>query len=440
MSSAATYTSHFGELVVHTQWNDAMKIENFYKGLKDATKDYISHTKCKDHPTDFDSYVMFAIDCDNSAHECELKWKSKLNGKSANGSNGNSSKNSTSNTSYVPVIPSIPASSATPLSMGASVSSPSPVVTVDNRPIASGLITLEVIANISISSHCETLTLAVISVSYPIILGLDWLCHHNPLIDWHSSFLELNCCNLNRVDPIKVYGKDLGLSMQPLLNNASVGLGFGLSTSPLQPFYPSTFATNKSLVSDPEFVTDVPPTPAPPQPKTSFLATFVHHNGYGNSMKSSLSTPPPPDDPSTPLVDKPPDVKILNPCQFYQFAKSSQVSYLHFFDHHSSIYICSFAPDPLTSDEPNTESPLEQPDDVEDLSSFIPDHYQPWADTVFNPQEFEKLSEHCPFDIKIELDEGNRLPLVRCIASHNKNAMRLLNMFTQTYAAAIFTH
>ncbi|KAL0954464.1 hypothetical protein HGRIS_003437 [Hohenbuehelia grisea] len=51
---------------------------------------------------------------------------------------------------------------------------------VDDRPIASGLITHDVITQISVDSHSEIRSLAVVAVGYPIILGLDWLRLHNP--------------------------------------------------------------------------------------------------------------------------------------------------------------------------------------------------------------------------------------------------------------------
>ena len=88
---------------------------------------------------------------------------------------------------------------------------PIPIMAVDDQPIASGLITQDVLTNISIGSHSETQALTVVTVSYSIILGLDWLQHHNPNIDWHKSHLTLNCCGLNPANPTKVYAKGFGL-------------------------------------------------------------------------------------------------------------------------------------------------------------------------------------------------------------------------------------
>ena len=57
---------------------------------------------------------------------------------------------------------------------------PIPIMAVDDQPIASGLITHDVITHISVSDHKEIQPLAVVSVAYPVILGLDWLRQHNP--------------------------------------------------------------------------------------------------------------------------------------------------------------------------------------------------------------------------------------------------------------------
>ena len=113
-----------------------------------------------------------------------------------------------------------------------------PIIAVDDWPIASGLITQDVLTNISISSHSESQALTVITVSYPIILGLDWLQHHNPNIDWHESHLILNCCGLNPAKPTKVYVKGFSPLLQPnSVHLTSVGLGLSLSIPVISLFY-----------------------------------------------------------------------------------------------------------------------------------------------------------------------------------------------------------
>lgn len=112
---------------------------------------------------------------------------------------------------------------------------PVPITAVDDRPIASGLVTHDVITELMVDRHSEVLSLGVVSVAYPIILGLDWLRRHNPAIDWEDANLSLSCCNLTRSTPVSVHGKGFGLprpSTRTSLNSlpvTSVGLGFGLN-------------------------------------------------------------------------------------------------------------------------------------------------------------------------------------------------------------------
>lgn len=118
---------------------------------------------------------------------------------------------------------------------------PVPIMVVDDCPIASELITQDVLTNISIGSHSETQALAVVAVSYLLILGLDWLQHHNPHIYWAESHLTLKCCG-SHAKPTMVYAKGSSHAVQPYLSVhsfASVGLGFGLSSPLLSPLHSS---------------------------------------------------------------------------------------------------------------------------------------------------------------------------------------------------------
>lgn len=69
---------------------------------------------------------------------------------------------------------------------------PVPITAVDDRPIASGLVTHDIITHVEVSKHTEYLSLGVVSIGYPIILGLDWLRRHNPRIDWAEMDLTLD--------------------------------------------------------------------------------------------------------------------------------------------------------------------------------------------------------------------------------------------------------
>jgi hypothetical protein len=83
-------------------------------------------------------------------------------------------------------------------------------VAVDDRPIAGGMVTHDVITKLSVESHSEVIRLGVVSVGYLVILGLDWLRRHNPSIDWTSMDISLSCCNLHRSEPVRVGAHGFG--------------------------------------------------------------------------------------------------------------------------------------------------------------------------------------------------------------------------------------
>ncbi|KAF5325579.1 hypothetical protein D9758_018233 [Tetrapyrgos nigripes] len=68
---AAAYASCFLELVVHVDWSESTKINQFYTNLKTATKDQISQTKHDDRPKTFLDFKKWVIDIDNRVHEHE---------------------------------------------------------------------------------------------------------------------------------------------------------------------------------------------------------------------------------------------------------------------------------------------------------------------------------------------------------------------------------
>ena len=46
-----------------------------------------------------------------------------------------------------------------------------------------------------IGDHAERIEFGVTNLGTTnIFLGLDWLCHHNPNIDWSNSMLSFDCC------------------------------------------------------------------------------------------------------------------------------------------------------------------------------------------------------------------------------------------------------
>lgn len=201
----------------------------------------------------------------------------------------------------------------------------------------------------------------------------------------------LNCCGLTLANPTKVFAKGSGPSLQPVVSTihltSTVGLGFGLSNPIISP---------KHLI--PPLLSPQEPLKPPSKTCTSFLSMFVGMNGFNHSTPFSfnpLSTPP-----STP------NIKVVSPKKFTHLAKDEEVCYLHF--HNPS----SPTPPPPEPDGLHKTNPLmvSQTDPEEDFHKFVPGKYWPWAESVFNPSEFDKLPEHRPFDINIELKEGKSPP------------------------------
>jgi len=66
---------------------------------------------------------------------------------------------------------------------------PIPVEVIDGRIISSGGVTKETLPlKVSLGDHQETITFNLIPApKHPFILGLNWLKHHNPHIDWTNG-------------------------------------------------------------------------------------------------------------------------------------------------------------------------------------------------------------------------------------------------------------
>lgn len=62
-------------------------------------------------------------------------------------------------------------------------SKPVRVTTVEGCPLQDGLVTHDTHITLQIGDHSESLSLAIVNTPYPVILGVPWLKHHNPLVD-----------------------------------------------------------------------------------------------------------------------------------------------------------------------------------------------------------------------------------------------------------------
>lgn len=276
---------------------------------------------------------------------------------------------------------------------------PTPVMAVDDRPIASGLVTHDVVTQLTVEQHSEIISLGVVSVSYPVILGLDWLRRHNPHVDWERTDLTLSCCNLVRSSPVTVSARGFGLPRSPILTSlnafaTSVGLGFGLNGSSLLTRFPPLASTQ-------------PPASSHERPANAsffhspFVSSFMSWTGYGRSTSSDSSSPPP----------RAPDVAVVNPRRFLKYSKSSPIALIRFHPTGSPSYkLASMASSSAAPDTDIDPEPLSSDDsDEQDFLSRIPPKYHPWA-SVFSPVDVEQLPPHRPYDIEIELEDGKSPP------------------------------
>lgn len=109
---------------------------------------------------------------------------------------------------------------------------------------------------------------------------------------------------------------------------------------------------------------------------------------------------------------KPPDVQGIHNKEAKKLLNSDSiesVALLRFHDTTLTVFINSLntnPPDPQPPDTPPEPTPP-------NFKSFVPEKYLDYAETVFNPTEFEKLPEHRPFDVDIELEEGKTPPFQR---------------------------
>ncbi len=185
---------------------------------------------------------------------------------------------------------------------------PVPITAVDDRPIASGLVTQDVITSLFVKSHAENITLAVVSISFPVILGLDWLRRHNPGIDWARNCLTLTCCGANPSYPVSALGKGFGLAqLSPFssslqsLSTTCIGLGLGLNGAILTPSRPDVIQRSDRARHPPlarnTYLSAATSSPLLPSTSIGFGQTGTFSSVWNKIISSFLpskAVPPPP--------------------------------------------------------------------------------------------------------------------------------------------------
>ena len=192
-----------------------------------------------------------------------------------------------------------------------------PIYTIDDQPLASRLLTHNVIAKISICNHMEVTSLGICSMPYLVLLGLDWLRHHNPAIDWTRGQLSLSCCGNSLSVP--AFGRGYSLVMPSASSFppsvTSIGLGPHLSNLKFSPWlgvsHPSTMNSYPAGI----FINLQAPSSVlrPPCPNGTSRA----------ELKAIWATPP--ETPSTPELLGSIDIAIVEPEHFHKYAKNLEI-------------------------------------------------------------------------------------------------------------------
>ena len=325
---------------------------------------------------------------------------------------------------------------------------PVPIFTIDDRPLVSGLLTHDVIAQLKVRDHAETIRLGIVSMPYPVLLGLDWLKQHNPAIDWTRGQLALSCCGANHNFPISAFGKGYSLaspSVSDHIKIASLGLGLRLNNPPpiskyslpdQLPFQPPKSETFASGI-----FANYSATP-------SVLRPVIPNGPSRQELKAIWLSPLTPPLPVYGPPNKPVDISHVSPSRFLKYSKNQQCYCIWYTPNQdlniriNALSTHSLPPDNAPSTQPPPEPPPISipPDDVtdpdEDVRKLVPSKYHDYID-VFSPIEVKKLPKHRPNDINIEIEEGKQPPFGP-IYSLSLEERKALNDYIQEHLAKGF--
>ncbi|KAJ8472542.1 hypothetical protein ONZ45_g16617 [Pleurotus djamor] len=399
-STVAAYRARFVEQIPFVNLTDNILITYFRRGLKAEISNMMLYRG--ERPSTFKEYADLAEKLDNvrREHENDERQTKKMKGRS---NNSHQPQASTSTSTSTHTWTTQPTASTSTLPPGEPMEIDA---TRTTRPRFKRLTPEEAKRrrDEGLCAYCGKVPGPSVDVNgtHPPALrgesgpvgavrstsGLDWLERHNPYINWAEGSLTLSCCGLD--SPRTVFAKGYGPRIEATgpTSLSSIGIGFGLTSR--------IWLSNQT----------VPVSPPPPPPRVSFLASLRAASGHAHAFSPIVI--------AKPFLDSPPpapDVKVLSARRFSRLAKrGEEVCYLRFFDNTSATYINSTSTFPPPPKPPDSDSPPPKPPDPEDYRSSIPRKYWPWADTVFNPAEFEHLPDHRPYDVDIELEEGKSPP------------------------------
>ncbi|GBE80968.1 Transposon Tf2-12 polyprotein [Sparassis crispa] len=262
-------------------------------------------------------------------------------------------------------------------------------------------------------SHSENISLGIVSVSFPVILGLDWLRRHNPVIDWTRNRLALSCCGANPSNPVSALGKGFGLArISPLsssvqsLSPTVLGLGLGLDGHTLVPLYPDSIVRSdraqcSTTARGISYLATLVTSPLSPCRGSSIGSG---QTGTLSAIWSKLCSPVATPDPPHPSLN----IAFVNARRFQKYARNGETAAIWYHPIRSEGY--NIAAASLNSDPPCASqlAPFsDSPDD--DPLGYVPEKYRDWA-SVFTVKDLKDLPPHRPYDCTIDVDEGKTPP------------------------------
>ena len=257
---------------------------------------------------------------------------------------------------------------------------------------------------------------------YPVLLGLDWLKCHNPVVDWARGQLSLSCCGTAQKFPVQAFGKGYDLISPSLSSNPSsmfsVGLGLGLNNLRTPSF------VGRSDLSDKLFLDSRTSMSLSENASTSsraglFLESLTRPSilrppvptGLGCAELFALWLAPLASKPTADIPTAPIDIQIVEPERFHKYTKNSPINCIWYTPNKGvEAHINLLYPEPIPPEPPPISIPdnsISDPD--EDVKKIVPEKYHGFID-IFSPIEVKWLPDHRPYDIDIELEEGKTPP------------------------------
>ncbi|KAG6894677.1 hypothetical protein C0992_005158 [Termitomyces sp. T32_za158] len=273
--------------------------------------------------------------------------------------------------------------------------------------MTSGLLTHNVITQLKVCNHQEVLRLSIISMPYPVLLGLDWLKQHNPTVDWTRGQLLLSCCGANHDFLVTAFGQGYSPLKPDTHSTPSIGflgLGLGLPRMPTSDICKLLDLPNNKKRLTTSYISTNPNAPA------SILHPPIWNGISQEELLAIWSTPPPEPDSIYGSKTKPLQIAYCSSNRFQKYAKNQAIFCIWYtMNEELKVRINaisnSLPPDttipvspppeslPSTPPTPHTSDRAFVLEDRDEICKLVPEQYHTHLD-VFDSIEVKKLPDH----------------------------------------------